>query len=100
MGLFKDNKNESRQFFEPDIQPDILEEKKEMLSEGEQMGSDIDRVINERSNDIEHMDILDDDSVEETAVITAGLTVTGILTLRVLLISMVRWKAMSAVWAN
>ena len=77
MGLFKDNKNESRQFFEPDIQPDILEEKKEMLSEGEQLGSDIDRVINERSNDIEHMDILDDDSVEETAVITAGLTVTG-----------------------
>lgn len=63
--------------FEPDIQPDILEEKKEMLSEGEQLGSDIDRVINERSNDIEHMDILDDDSVEETAVITAGLTVTG-----------------------
>lgn len=42
-----------------------------MLSEGEQLGSDIDRVINERSNDIEHMDILDDDSVEETAVITA-----------------------------
>lgn len=77
MGLFKDNKSESRQFFEPDIQPDILEEKKEMLSEGEQLGSDIDRVINERSNDIEHMDILDDDSVEETAVITAGLTVTG-----------------------
>ena len=33
-----------------------------MLSEGEQLGSDIDRVINERSNDIEHMDILDDDS--------------------------------------
>ena len=77
MGLFKDNKNESRQFFESDIQPDILEEKKEMLSESEQLGSDIDRVINERSNDIEHMDILDDDSVEETAVITAGLTVTG-----------------------
>lgn len=67
MGLFKDNKNESRQFFEPDIQPDILEEKKEMLSEGEQLGSDIDRVINERSNDIEHMDILDDDSVEENS---------------------------------
>ena len=32
MGLFKDNKSESRQFFEPDIQPDILEERKEMLS--------------------------------------------------------------------
>ena len=64
MGLFKDNKNESRQFFESDIQPDILEEKKEMLSESEQLGSDIDRVIN------------------------------------VLLISMVRWKAMSAVWGN
>ena len=28
MGLFKDNKSESRQFFEPDIQPDILEEKR------------------------------------------------------------------------
>ena len=67
MGLFKDNKNESRQFFESDIQPDILEEKKEMLSESEQLGSDIDRVINERSNDIEHMDILDDDSVENYA---------------------------------
>ena len=77
INAIKDNKNESRQFFEPDIQPDILEEKKEMLSESEQLGSDIDRVINERSNDIEHMDILDDDSVEETAVITAGLTVTG-----------------------
>ena len=47
MGLFKDNKNESRQFFEPDIQPDILE-RKGMLSEGEQLGSDIDRVINRK----------------------------------------------------
>ena len=71
MGLFKDNKSESRQFFEPDIQPDILEEKKEILSEGEQLGIVIDRVISERCNAIEHMDILDDDSVEETAVITA-----------------------------
>lgn len=77
MGFFKDSKNESKEFIEHNFEHNYSEEKDEMLSEGENIGSEIDRAISSRTNGIVQDDVLEDDPAEETAVITAGLTVTG-----------------------
>lgn len=77
MGFFKENKNESREIPDYYQEKDFSEEKEEMISEGENIGSDIDKVLNGMGDYAAEEDVLTDDSAEETAVITSGLTVTG-----------------------
>lgn len=91
MGFFKDNKNDSLKVHDrkyedsdlavktevPDYQnQDFSEEENNMMSENQPVGSEIDRVLNNMNRyDVEEP--APEDSADETAVITTGLTVTG-----------------------
>lgn len=92
MGFFKENKNDSFKVHDKNYEYNDLAENKEvtgnhntdfseedggMMSENENVSSDIDKVLNGMNTYEAEDELASDDLADETAVITSGLTVTG-----------------------